>query len=202
MSVRRHAREALFVCGSLVVVFNILGWSLNLQALIRFPDAAMVPSTAVSIALLFIGSAAVLSRPAKKAAAKICSLMAAAIALINISLRKSSLPDLDHLVSNVMADDQMSEGTILCILVCAATILSLASEKLRKFELHLSGAIAGVLLIIAVFILCRFVPGTSACPLIFQKMSFYTAVCFLVLFINLFVAAVVLPFQQHEDSGT
>ncbi|WP_406720441.1 hypothetical protein RPE78_09685 [Thioclava litoralis] len=185
--------------GLAVVAFNLLGWSFDLQPLVRFPDAAMVPSTAISLALLFIGSAAVFALPPKTKTARICSLTAAVIAIVNIGLRLTADLDLDYLIPNRTAGDRMSGGTILCIMVSAATILALSSEKLRNFEFHLSGAIAGLQLIIAVFFLCRFVPGTPQAPLIFEAMSLYTAVCFLVLFIILFVAAVILPLLQPED---
>ncbi|MER5171576.1 hypothetical protein [Thioclava kandeliae] len=196
--VQRCITSTLIIGGAFVLTLNILGWIGGIEQFVRFHGAAMMPSTATCIALLFLGSATALSVPAKNTVAAMCCFAATAIAAINMSLRTYTDIDLDSLVPNRMAGDRMSEGTVLCILVGAAAIFSLASTKLQAFELHLAIVIVGIQLVIAVLILCSFMPGTPECPRIFQSMSFYTAACFVMLFAALFVTLVILPLMRQD----
>ncbi|PFG62555.1 hypothetical protein AXZ77_1139 [Thioclava sp. ES.031] len=191
---RQVTHRLSMMLGVLVLVglcANVIGWATDNQALVRWgmDGAAMMPSTAASLGLLFMAALILLGQTANRRLARICALCAATIASGNLAFELTGLSDLDHFLSNRAPGDRMSISTIFGILLGAVIILELAHPLLGHSELPLTLAMSGLVSILAIFGIHNFQQGSQAGTDFLEAMSLYTAVSFVLLFVIFLVMA-------------
>ncbi|NDV97847.1 hypothetical protein [Salipiger sp. PrR002] len=167
-----------------LVTSVLLGWLAHIEVLVRSgPDrAAMVPSTAISLALLFCGLAVAASGRETSGRVLACAAGAAMVALTNTLVVSFGAEGLDALLAKRPMHDRMSPGTVTGLLIGAAGLAGLSLPSLRRAELPLLAALSGLTGITAVFMVHNFLPGTVMALSFFEGMSIYTALSLLGVF--------------------
>lgn len=177
---------------ALCVVGTVLaGWLFGVEVLVRGAPyrAAMVPSTAISFALLFSGILIHLQRSAPRGAVLACAGIAAAVALTNSIVIPLGNGGLDVLAESRAFSDRMSPGTIAGILVAALGLAGLCSPRLNRAEVPMLSGTAGLSGIVAVLFVHDFHRGSPLALPVVEAMSIYTAACLLALYAALLLIA-------------
>lgn len=169
----------------------LTGWLFEIEVLVRgaADRAAMVPSTAISFALLFSGVAFHLRPDRMRGAVLTCAGLAAAVALTNSIVFSLGGAGLDTFVAARAPSDRMSPGTIAGLLVAALGLASLGSARLSRTEVPMLSALAGLTGIVSVLLVHNFHRGSALSLPFFEAMSIYTALCLLAFYMVLLLIA-------------
>ncbi len=182
----------ILTLGALCFVGCVLsGWLFGLELLVRgsADRAAMVPSTAISVALLFSGAAFYLRPDRMRGAVITCAGLAAAVALTNSIVIPLDGTGLDVFVETRAPTDRMSPGTITGLLIAAFGLASLCSARLRGFEAPMLTAVAGLTGILSVIVVHDFDLGAPLALPFVEAMSIYTALSLLTFYVVLLLIA-------------
>ncbi|WP_353472620.1 hypothetical protein PVT71_00940 [Salipiger sp. H15] len=200
-----HRRIPFLVAASgLTFVAAVLaGWLFGSEVLVRGAPgrAAMVPSTAISLGLLFCGLLLHLRRDSPRGAVQFCAGLAAAVALTNSVFIRLDAAGLDALVASRAPGDSMATGTIAGVLTGALGLVALGSTRLVRLEVPVLAALAGLSGIISVLFVHNFHVGAPLALSFAEAMSIYTALCLLGLFSALLLVALAPGTSLYPPDG-
>ncbi|MBE9635366.1 hypothetical protein [Salipiger mangrovisoli] len=168
------------VCLVLVAAV-LLGWGLGVEVLVRGASgrAAMVPGTAIALALLFLGLLLHLMQEHAQDKVIFCAAAAAMVVLTNSVVVALDPAGLDALLKSRAPRDRMSPGTMTGLLSGALGLAGLGSARLLRREVPMLAALSGLSGIIAVLAVHNFRLGAPLSLPFVSAMSIYTALCLL-----------------------